>query len=105
MLTPVTLPPGRLRLCTIPILTGSPPVANTIGIVPVAAFAVSAADVSASVAMTLTLCWTRSAANSGSRENWPLAQRYSIRKLSPSDQPGIPQAFEKSGDTLGIRLG
>ena len=38
-LTPVTLPPGRLRLATRPSLTGSPPRAKTIGIVAVAAFA------------------------------------------------------------------
>src|SRR5262249_36282271 len=38
-LTPVTLPPGRLRLATRPSLTGSPPVVKTIGIVVVAALA------------------------------------------------------------------
>ena len=37
--TPVTLPPGRLRLVTKPSSTGSPPVRNTIGIVVVAALA------------------------------------------------------------------
>ena len=41
-LTPVALPPGRLKLATIPSLTGSPPVAKRIGIVAVAAFAASA---------------------------------------------------------------
>jgi hypothetical protein len=41
-LTPVRLPPGRLKLATRPSLIGSPPVANTIGIVAVAAFANSA---------------------------------------------------------------
>ena len=41
-LTPVTLPPGRLRLATRPCLTGSPPVAKTIGTVVVAALAASA---------------------------------------------------------------
>ena len=44
-LTPVTLPPGRLRLATRPSLTGSSPVAKTIGIVVVAALAASAAGV------------------------------------------------------------
>src|SRR5215470_17285449 len=34
--TPVTLPPGRLRLAMRPSLTGSPPVTKTIGIVVVA---------------------------------------------------------------------
>src|SRR5439155_13261210 len=37
--TPVTLPPGRLRLPTNPLLTRSPPLTNTIGIVVVAAMA------------------------------------------------------------------
>src|SRR6516164_3323312 len=41
-LTPVTLPPGRLKLATRPSLTGSPPVAKRIGMVAVAAFAASA---------------------------------------------------------------
>ena len=39
IVTPVTLPPGRLRLSTRPSLTGSAPASNTIGIVAVAAFA------------------------------------------------------------------
>src|SRR5262245_20698455 len=41
--TPVTLPPGRLRLATSPILTGSAAVSKTIGMVLVAAFAASVA--------------------------------------------------------------
>ena len=45
--TPVTLPPGRLRLATRPSLTGSPPAKNTIGTVVVAALAASAAGDSA----------------------------------------------------------
>ena len=44
-LTPVTLPPGRLRLATRPTSTGSPPVTKTIGTVVVAALAASAAGV------------------------------------------------------------
>src|SRR5262245_25657459 len=38
---PVTLAPGRLRLATKPNLTGSLPIAMTIGMVAVAAFAAS----------------------------------------------------------------
>ena len=37
--TPVTFPPGRLKLSTTPAPTGSPPVEKTIGIVDVAALA------------------------------------------------------------------
>jgi DNA-binding beta-propeller fold protein YncE len=40
-LTPVILPPGRLRLATRPALTGSAPLTKTIGIDDVAAFAAS----------------------------------------------------------------
>src|SRR5258707_14258112 len=39
MVTPVTLPPGRLRLATRPSLIGSPPTMKTIGMVEVEAFA------------------------------------------------------------------
>jgi hypothetical protein len=38
-LTPVTLPPGRLRLATRPSCTGSAPPINTIGMLAVAALA------------------------------------------------------------------
>jgi hypothetical protein len=41
--TPVRLPAGLLRLVTRPILTGSPPVLNTIGMVAGAALAARAA--------------------------------------------------------------
>jgi hypothetical protein len=41
LVTPVRLPPGRLRLATRPSETGSVAVSNTIGIVAVAAFAAS----------------------------------------------------------------
>jgi hypothetical protein len=43
MTPPVTFAPGRLRLATRPNATGSAPVAKTIGMVVVAAFAASAA--------------------------------------------------------------
>src|SRR6266481_9397548 len=53
-LTPVALPPGRLRLGTRPIATGSLPIAKTIGMVVVAALAASDADVLPGVAITAT---------------------------------------------------
>jgi hypothetical protein len=73
-LTPVTLPPGRLRLATRPILTGSSPVAKTTGIVVVAAFAAS--DEALPPAM-ITATWrrTRSAASSDS-----LSYRFSAKR-------------------------
>ena len=45
LVTPVILPPGRLRLVTRPNCTGSTPVPNTIGMVLVAAFAASDAGI------------------------------------------------------------
>ena len=65
-LTPVRLPPGRLKLSTRPVLTGSAPVTNTIGMVLVAAFA--AADAGASRAtITATPRLTSSPASEGKR--------------------------------------
>src|SRR5262245_21966568 len=51
-LTPVTLPPGRFMLATRPNFTGSAPIANTIGMLEVAALAASAAAVAPPVAIT-----------------------------------------------------
>src|SRR5687767_1707578 len=45
LLTPVTLPPGRERLATNPLPTGSPTETTTIGIVRVARFTANAAGV------------------------------------------------------------
>ena len=61
------LPPGRLRLVTSPGAIGSPPIANTIGIVVVAAFAANAAGVPLIAATTATFRLTRSADNAGKR--------------------------------------
>ena len=44
-LTPLTLPPGRFMLTTRPNFTGSAPIANTMGMLEVAALAASAAAV------------------------------------------------------------
>src|SRR6516165_1542091 len=62
-LTPVTLPPGRLRLATRPSLTGSPPVTKTIGTVEVAALAANAERV---LQMIRATWWrTKSATRAG----------------------------------------
>src|SRR6266446_2796379 len=84
--SPVTLPPGRARLATRPVPTGSPAVAKTIGMTDVACFAATTAAVPA-VTMTLTLSRTNSAAISAKRSLRPSAQRYSIAKVRPSIQP------------------
>src|SRR5262249_40456962 len=57
--SPVTLPPGRARLATIPLRTGSPAVANTIGISDVACFAARGGGVLC-VTITSTLSRTNS---------------------------------------------
>src|SRR5262249_57632213 len=64
-LTPVTLPPGRLRLATRPSRTGSVPVTNTIGTFVVAALAASAGRRLPTI--TLTGRRTRSAIRADSR--------------------------------------
>src|SRR5262249_5852722 len=53
VVTPVRLPPGRLRLATTPILIGSSPMTKTIGILEVVALAASTAGVP-SAAITVT---------------------------------------------------
>jgi hypothetical protein len=71
--TPVTLPPGRLRLATRPSLTESPAVLKTIGIVRVSVFAASAAGALPGAAITVTWRRTRSAASTANRSFWPSA--------------------------------
>jgi len=53
-LAPVTLPPGRFTLATSPCSTGSLPIAKTIGIFVVAAFAARAEGVPLMAAITAT---------------------------------------------------
>jgi hypothetical protein len=54
VLTPVTLPPGRLKVLTSPSPTGSAPPIKRMGIVVVAAFAASAVRVPPVAAITVT---------------------------------------------------
>src|SRR5262249_54074904 len=83
ILTPVRLPPGRLRLVTRPAWIGSMPLLKTMGIVVVTAFAASA-DGPSPAKTTATFRRTKSAASAGSRSYWPSAQRYSIATFWPS---------------------
>ena len=62
----MTLPPGRLMLATSPVLTGSVPVWNTIGMVDVAALAAAAGALVRVAAITATGRRTSSAASAGS---------------------------------------
>ena len=61
-LAPVTLPPGRLRLATRPILTGKSLPVKTIGIVDVAALAARAGRSPPAAIITATCRLTRSVA-------------------------------------------
>ena len=72
---PVMLPPGRLRLVTMPASTGSPPVVNTIGMVAVAGFAASTVLLPPTATITATRRRTSSAASAGSRRPSPSAER------------------------------
>jgi len=69
----VTLPPGRARLATRPVPTGSDAAAKTIGMTDVACFAAITTTV-ADVTMTSTLSRTNSAAISAARSRLPSAQ-------------------------------
>jgi hypothetical protein len=69
--TPVALPPGRLRLATRPDLTGSPATLNRIGIVAVAALAARATARLPTATITATRLPTRSAASAGTRLDCP----------------------------------
>jgi len=81
----VTLPPGRARLATRPIPTGSSTNAKTIGMTVDACFAATAAL--PPLTMTSTLSRTNSLAISAQRSARPSAQRYWIATVRPSIQP------------------
>lgn len=82
---PVILPPGRFRLVTSPICTGSAMVVKTTGIVAVAALAASAAGVLVA-AITFTLRRTKSATSEDSR----------ISALRPTNLYGHVMTFDVS---------
>ena len=89
--TPVTLPPGRLRLATRPVLTGSMPVVKTIGIVAVAALATGAAMPFAMI--TATWRRTRSAAIPGSRSSLKVGPAILDGDVLTLDETGLVQAL------------
>ena len=95
-LTPVVLPPGRFKLSTKPIFTGSPPVVNTIGIADVAALAASAEGSPPVVTNMAAPRWTRSKAIAGSRSYCPSAQRNSIATFFPSSYPVSPKPLRNA---------
>src|SRR5262245_66442112 len=78
-----------------PVPTGSPAVANTIGINDVACLAASGGRVLC-VTITSTLSRTNSKAISANRSLRPSAQRYSIVRLRPSLQPNSRNRWTKA---------
>src|SRR5262249_36565931 len=99
MLTPVALPPGRLKLATRPYWTGSDPLVNTMGIVAVAAFAAEAGGLSGATSIG-TFRRTRSGARTGKRWAWPSAKRYSIAMFRSTAKPDPSNAF-RNGTRIG----
>src|ERR1700730_13828922 len=91
---PVTFPPGRGRLATSPVPTGSPVSAMTIGISRVACFAARAVGVN-QVTMTSTLRRTSSAANSGSPVEVSSRRSKLKSNVLPLDIPQIAQPLPK----------
>src|SRR5262249_48480646 len=83
---PVTLPPGRARLGTRPVATGSPAPTNTIGMVEGACFAAIAVG-GVGATMRSTLSRTNSAAISAKGSARPSPQRYSMATVRFSIQP------------------
>ena len=75
-------PPGLFTLVTKPSLIGSAPVANTMGILMVAAFAASAAGLFPTITETGRLIM--SATSDRSRSDLPSAERYSTATFWPS---------------------
>ena len=80
---PVTFPPGRARLATIPVPTGSPIGPVTTGIVLVTLFAARLPGVVYATMMS-GLRRTHSAARAGNRSYWPSAERKSMVMVRPS---------------------
>jgi hypothetical protein len=94
-------PPGRARLATRPLPTGSPALAKTIGIVVVACLAASGARVPAAT-ITSTLRRTNSAASSGRRSSRFSACLSSRTMLLPSIQPNSRSASTKADRSSGV---
>ena len=98
------LSPGRARLSTMPSLTGSPPIAKTIGIVlGTTGLALTTEPVPPVATNTVTPCRTRSLANTGRRSICPSAKRDSMATFCPLDVALLLQPLAKcSHDAGGI---
>ena len=102
--SPVTLPPGRARLATSPLPTGSPAAVNTIGIAVVTCFAAVISGVP-EVTIISTLRRANSAAISAARSLRPSVQRYSIATVRPSIQESSRSRSTKAATRLASAAG
>src|SRR5262249_15111223 len=102
--SPVMFPPGRARLATNPLLTGSVSFAMTMGIVVVASLAARVANVPV-VTTTSTLRRTSSAASAGRRSFFPSAYRGSMRMFFPSTYPSSRRPCRNASMRAGVEEG
>ena len=102
--TPVTLPPGRARLCTSPAPRASPAGAMTMGTVVVASFAARMAVVPC-VTMTSTFRWSSSATSGDNRSGFASAYAPVERDVLPFDpsQLAHPRGKNFSRPRVGRR--
>ena len=94
------LPPGRARLATNPLPTGSVSVAMTMGTVVVASLA-ARVTVGPVVTIKSTLRRTSSAASAARRSNFPSAYRYSMTMFFPSTYPSSRRPWRKASMRVG----
>ena len=83
---PVMLPPGRAKLATSPVPTGSAEISITIGIVLVAFLSATIAGSPSAVTITFGRRFTSSTATAVYRSG-PSAYRLTMVRFSPSIQP------------------
>src|SRR6516164_9380253 len=103
--TPVTLPPGRLRLATRPALTGSAVTANTIGMAVVAALAARAVASPPIAAITDSWRRTRSAAKVGQTVVLTLCPAVLEDDITAFDVTDLAQALVERGEARRICVG
>ncbi len=101
---PVIFPPGRARLATKPVPTGSLSCTMTMGIVEVASLA-ERVVVRPAETMMSTLRRTSSAASAGRRSSFPSAYRYSMTMFFPSTYPSSRRPWRKASTRAGLMEG
>ena len=99
--SPVTLPPGRARLATKPVPTGSAAAAKTIGMIDVACFAARTTGVP-EVTMTSTLSRTNSAAISAQRSLRPRPSDTRSRRCGPRSSRAPAAAARRRRSTGSV---